>query len=166
MGTNFERITVLLNTHREGIKREWSNPTQKRYRPHCAVGAFLHLIHFSACICCHSSTWKLSTIGPKPLLKIGSVNKAFLFWYWLPPISYFFRNRTFLFYKIESWSFQHLFENEFREPSQNFISIRHAIEKMKITIVWIWNFVRFLSIGFQTDAESFSFLSWKTKDMF
>ena len=26
-----------------------------------------------------------------------------------------------------------------------------------------WNFVRFHEISFQTDAESFSFLSWKTK---
>ena len=46
----------------------------------------------------------------KPSLKIGSVNKAFLFWYWLRPKSYFFRNKTFLFYKIKSWNFQHLFE--------------------------------------------------------
>ena len=28
----------------------------------------------------------------KPSLKIGSVNKAFLFWYWLRPKKYFFRN--------------------------------------------------------------------------
>ena len=38
---------------------------------------------------------------------------------------------------------------------------------MKITIVWMsWmssNFVRFHEMLFQTDAESFSFLSWKTK---
>ena len=54
-----------------------------------------------------------------------------------------FRNKTFLFFKIESWNFQHLFETEFRETSQNFNSIRQPIEKMKITIVWIscmsWN---------------------------
>ena len=29
---------------------------------------------------------------------------------------------------------------------------------------WLsWNFVRFHKLYFQTDAESFSFLSWKTK---
>ena len=38
---------------------------------------------------------------------------------------------------------------------------------MKITMVWkkqmSWNFVRFHEIWFQTEPESFSFLSWKTK---
>ena len=29
---------------------------------------------------------------PKPSLKIGSVNKAFLFWYWQRPKKFFFRN--------------------------------------------------------------------------
>ena len=32
----------------------------------------------------------------------------------------FFRNKTFLFFKIESWKIQHLFENEFHETSQSF----------------------------------------------
>ena len=34
----------------------------------------------------------------------------------------FFRNKTFLFFKIESWNFQQLFEIEFRETSHNFNS--------------------------------------------
>ena len=59
-----------------------------------------------------------------------------------------------MFFKIESWNFQNLFEKEFRETSQNFNSIRQPIEKMKITIVWMswmsWNFVRFHEILFQT----------------
>ena len=38
------------------------------------------------------------------------------------PKLYFFRNKTFLFFKIESWQIQHLFEKEFRETSQNFNS--------------------------------------------
>ena len=37
----------------------------------------------------------------------------------------------------ESWIFQHLFEKEFRETSQNFNSIRQRIEKMEIEIAWI-----------------------------
>ena len=82
----------------------------------------------------------------------------------------FVRNKTFLFFKIESRNFQNLFEKEFRETSQNFNSIRQPIEKMKITIVWMswmsWNFVRFHEILFQTDAESFSFLSWKSKKFY
>ena len=64
----------------------------------------------------------------------------------------FFRNKTFLFFKIESWICQHLFEKEFRETSQNFNSIKQWIEKMEIKIVWMswiyWNFVRFHEIPF------------------
>ena len=70
-------------------------------------------------------------------------------------------------YTEENWNFQLLFEKEFGETSQNFNSIRQSIEKMEITIVWMswmsWNFVRFPEILFPTDAESFSFLSWKTR---
>ena len=39
-----------------------------------------------------------------------------------------FRNKTFLFFKIESWNFQNQFEKEFRETSQSFNSIRQPIE--------------------------------------
>ena len=39
----------------------------------------------------------------------------------------FFRNKTFLFFKIQSWNFQQLFEREFRETSQNFKAIRQKI---------------------------------------
>ena len=41
---------------------------------------------------------------------------------------YFFRNKTFLFVKIDSWNFQHLFDLEFRETSQNVSSF--PIENM------------------------------------
>ena len=34
-----------------------------------------------------------------------------------------------MFFKIESWNFQHLFEIEFRETLQNFNSIRQPIKK-------------------------------------
>ena len=36
---------------------------------------------------------------------------------------YFFRNKTFLFFKIESWTFQVQFEIKIRETSQNFNSL-------------------------------------------
>ena len=68
-------------------------------------------------------------VHPKPSRKIESVNKAFLFWYWKLLKKYFFRNKTFLFFKIESWNFQNQFEKEFRETSQSFNSIRQPIEK-------------------------------------
>ena len=40
------------------------------------------------------------------------------------------RNKTFFFFKIESWNFQVQFEIEYRETSQNFNSIRQPIYKM------------------------------------
>ena len=93
----------------------------------------------------------LGLICPKPSLKIGTANT--ICWnslglfrdYGLNHI--LFRNKTFLFFKIESWNFQHLFEKEFCETSQNFNSIRQLMEQMKITIIWMswmsWHFVRF-----------------------
>ena len=84
---------------------------------------------------------------------------------------FFFRNKTFLFFKLESRNFQKQFAIEFRETSQNFYLIRQIDrKKMKITIVWIsgisWNLVRFHDILFQTVSKSFSFLSWKKKVLF
>ena len=53
------------------------------------------------------------------------------------------------------------------KPHKISTQIRQWIEKMEIRIGWMswmsWNFVRFLEIIFQTDAENFSSLSWKTK---
>ena len=65
----------------------------------------------------------------------------------LRPTNIFFWNKTFLFFKIESWNFQVQFEIEFRETSQNFNSIRQRIQNTEIKIFWMswitWNFVRF-----------------------
>ena len=73
----------------------------------------------------------------------------------------FLVKKYFLFFKIESWNFQHLFENRI---SWNLNSFRQLLFSFFLLVVWLsWNFVRFLEILFQTDAESFSFLSWKTK---
>ena len=96
-------------------------------------------------------------LKPKPSLKIGTANS--IYWnslalfrdYGLNHI--FLGNKTFLFFKIESWNFQHLFEKEIRETSQNFNTIIQPIEKMKMKIVWrgwmSWNFVRFMKFFFQ-----------------
>ena len=72
--------------------------------------------------------FRFASFAAKPSLKIGSVNKAFLFWYW-QWLTIFLRNKTFLFFKTGSWNFQNLFEKEFRETSQNVNSIRQQIEK-------------------------------------
>ena len=79
-------------------------------------------------------------------------------------------NKTFLFFKIESWNFHHLFEKEFCEISQNFnsfSSFKQFSFPFFLSVVWLsWNFVRFHEILFHTIAESFSFLSWKTKKFY
>ena len=110
----------------------------------------------------------------KPSLKIRTTSA--IFWNHLGifrnyDLNYIlFRNKTFLFFKIESLNFQHLFEKEFRETSQNFnsfSSFRQFLLSFILFVVWLsWNFVRFHEIPFQTDAESFSFLSWKTKKFY
>ena len=75
-----------------------------------------------------------SLFWSKPSLKIRTARA--IFWNYLGIFrdyglkNIFFRKKTFLFFKIESWNCQHLFEKVFRETSQNFNDIR------KITIVW------------------------------
>ena len=55
----------------------------------------------------------------KPSLKIRTASA--IFWIYLSIFKnyglnyFFFRNKTFLFFKIENWNFQNLFEIEFRE---------------------------------------------------
>ena len=56
--------------------------------------------------------------------------------------------KTFLFFKIESWIFQHLFEIEFRETSQtfnsfrSFSSFRQSLFLFCLAVVWLsWTFV-------------------------
>ena len=50
-----------------------------------------------------------------------------IFWIYLKKL--FFRDKTFLFFKIESRNFQVQFEIEFHETLQNFNSIRQPIKK-------------------------------------
>ena len=82
--------------------------------------------------------------------------KAVLFWYWsqftLGLAHNIFRNKSFCVFLG--------YKNH--ETSQNFNLIRQPTEKIEIKIAWIswmsWTFERF-----QRDAESLSFLSWKTR---
>ena len=72
--------------------------------------------HYKICV-----DWHLGEnvmFWSKPSLKIGTAKRHLLELCW--PKLYFFRNKTFLFFKIESWNFKHLFEKEFLETSQNF----------------------------------------------
>ena len=96
---------------------------------------------------------------PKPSLKIGSVNKAVLFWYWQQSKNTFFVNKTFLFFNIESWNFQVQFEIEFRETSQHFNSLslfRQLLFSSFLSVVWLsWNFCEISQFFFKKEVETF-----------
>ena len=68
--------------------------------------------------------WKLGQQAP-------SVGSTFIGIFRDNSLKHFFRNKTFLFFKIESRNFQHLFKKEFLKPHKNFNSIRQ-IEKIEI----------------------------------
>ena len=76
-------------------------------------------------------------------------------------------NIFFLFFKIETWNFQHLFEIGFQQTSQNSTNSRQLLFSCFLYVVWLsWNFLGFHKILFQTDSESLSFLFWKKKVIF
>ena len=110
----------------------------------------------------------LQMYSPKPSLKIRTASA--IFWIYLGGKAqkiFLFRNKTFLYFKIESWNFQYLFEIEFGETSKNcnsFSVFRQLLFSFFLMVVWLtWNFVRFHEILFQTDSERFRLLSWKKK---
>ena len=79
----------------------------------------------------------------------------------------FFRNIIFLFYKTECWNFQHQFEKEFCETSKNVKVFSWFRQFLFPFFYWLsdWDeiLLAFTEFLFQTDAENFSFVSWKTK---
>ena len=110
--------------------------------------------------------------GSKRSIKIRTASA--IFWMYLGVfrdygLKTFFRNKTFLFFEIEVWNLRHLFKVKFCETSQNnnsFSSFRQWLFSFVLWVVWLsWNFVRFVML-FQTDAESFNFLSRKPKKFY
>ena len=99
----------------------------------------------------HPTLCNVFILQSKPSRKIETAKRHLLELSWplqrLRPKLYFFRNKTFLIFKRESWNFQHLFEKEFRETSQNFnsfSSFRQFLFPFFLSFVWwSWNFVRF-----------------------
>ena len=95
-------------TNKQTMKIRLHNVFELVVRPDGAEEVIEFQMHFKSCI-----------ERPKPSLKIRTANS--IFWISLG----IFRDyslKTFLFIKIENWNFQHLFEIEFRETSQNFNS--------------------------------------------
>ena len=66
--------------------------------------------------------YALSTCCPKPSGKLRRLTPSFGCTLAVRLKKYFFRNKTFLFFKLESWNFQVQFEIKIRESSQNFNS--------------------------------------------
>ena len=67
-----------------------------------------------------------------------------------------------MFFKIESWNFQHLFKIKFRETSWNFnsfssfSSFRQLLFFVHLSVVWLsWNF------GSEVSGKAFSNRCWK-----
>jgi hypothetical protein len=82
----------------------------------------------------------------------------------------FFRNKTFLFVKIESWLFQHLFDLGFRETLQNFSSFRQTYRQHFSTgnkscpnELTFWKVLQNKNHRY---AENFRFLSWERKKFY
>ena len=73
------------------------------------------------------ASWGIEDGATKNFGKIESVNRAFLFWYWLRPKKYFFQEQN--FFVFQDRKLKLLFENKFCETSQNLNSIRHPREK-------------------------------------
>ena len=69
-----------------------------------------------------------------------------------------FRNKTFLFVKIVIWNFQQLFHIYFLLPPIEKCCLNVCLNEPKF-----WSFHKIFD---QTDAENFSFLSWKTKTFY
>ena len=78
--------------------------------------------------------------------------------------NFFFRNKTFLFFKIESWNFQQLFENDLFKPHK--ISTHsaysdncyfHFYYRLSDWVEILWG-LRFHQILFQKDAENQLFI--------
>ena len=123
----------------------------------CILAAVAHKKTPSFCwLCC-----------PKPSLKIGSVNKVFLFWYWQRLKFFFLRNKTFLFFKLESWNFQNLFEIELCETLQNFNSLSFFRHFFFHFFYWFSDWVEILWNSFSNRFWKFQFSILKIKkDLF
>ena len=84
--------------------------------------------------------------------------------------SFFFRNKTFLFVKIEAEIFSICLILNFMKTRK--ISAHSDIHSDDILLWGIqvfrmsWKFVRFHEITNQRDAENFRFLSWQTKKFY
>ena len=69
----------------------------------------------------------------------------------------FFRNKTFLFFKIESWNFQHLFANKFHETSQF-----QVIQLIQTIVIHIFSLGCLIELKFcEVSRNSFLNRCWK-----
>ena len=106
----------------------------------------------------------------KPSLKIRTANTIF----WISLGIYRDhglkkRNKTFLFFKIESWNFQVQFEIKIRETSQNFNSFslfRQLLFSSFLSVVWLsWNLQGSTKFNFKLNLKVSAFYLEKQKSV-
>ena len=126
---------------------------------YCAPSNFLTFRR--SCVMSNFWVWKRDFVGFTTLLYELAKCKTFwkietahaIFWMYLGGTAkkiFFFRNKTFLFFKIESWNFQVQFEIKFRETSQNlnkFSLFRQLLfsffYRMSDWVKILWGFTKF-----------------------
>ena len=126
---------------------------------------------FSWCDNTVTIVFRLTKASPKPSLKIRTA-RAF-FWIFLGifrdyGLNFFFLGiKLFCFSRYKAEIFSNCLKYNFVKPHKILKQSDKKLKKIEIKIIWMswmsWNFVRFHDFFFQTDAESFSFLSWKKK---
>ena len=82
--------------------------------------------------CSHSHLQKKRKKNPQQVSNwVDKQSWLFLYWnqFTLGLAHIYFRNKTFLFVKKDSWNFKHLFDLGFHETLQNFSSFRQNTEK-------------------------------------
>ena len=106
-------------------------------------------------------------VRSKPSLKIRSVNKAVLFRYWQQPKKYLLRNKTFFVFqgrilKLSESVWKRILWNRTKfQFNQTTDENSNCLNEPNELIFWTLH-----EILFQTDAASFSFLSWKSKTFY
>ena len=113
---------------------------------------------------CRCVVWWFRT---KPSLKIRTASAIFWIYhgifrdYSLKDI--LFRNKTFLFFKIEGWNFQHVFEMVIRETSQNFNSFSSFRQLLFSFFYRLSDWVEILWNSFSSRCWKFKFSILKNK---
>ena len=130
---------------------------------------------FETCCSTHDGQWSWKKVcwclllilvlgckNPKTSLKIGSANKVF--WFDIDNcLKFLFRNKTFSFFKIESWNFQTLFEKEICETSHIISTQTHRKNENNNCLNNELKFCEVSENSISNRCWKFQRLSWKSE---